>query len=101
MPVVPVFNYCTVNNMRFVAFLDTEEVVGSNPIVPTNYRFKDILDSPMRLDKPLINQWLLSFYVQRRTVEAMFPWGYIWGYQFQNLGVPEKSDPKLGVHAWR
>jgi len=36
LPVVPVFNYCTVNNMRFVAFLDTEEVSGSNPLVPTN-----------------------------------------------------------------
>ena len=35
MPVVPVFNYRTVNNMRFVAFLDTEEVAGSNPVVPT------------------------------------------------------------------
>jgi len=35
LPVVPVFNYCTVNNMRFVAFLDTEEVAGSNPVVPT------------------------------------------------------------------
>ncbi len=35
MPVVPVYNYCTVNNMRFVAFLDTEEVAGSNPVVPT------------------------------------------------------------------
>ena len=32
---MPVFNYCTVNNMRFVAFLDTEEVAGSNPVVPT------------------------------------------------------------------
>jgi hypothetical protein len=35
LPVVPVFNYRTVNNMRFVAFLDTEEVAGSNPVVPT------------------------------------------------------------------
>ena len=35
LPVVPVFNYCTVNNMRFVAFLDTEEVAGSSPVVPT------------------------------------------------------------------
>jgi hypothetical protein len=35
LPVVPVYNYCTVNNMRFVAFLDTEEVAGSNPVVPT------------------------------------------------------------------
>jgi hypothetical protein len=35
LPVVPVCNYCTVNNMRFVAFLDTEEVAGSNPVVPT------------------------------------------------------------------
>jgi len=34
LPVVPVFNYCTVNNMRFVAFLDTEEVAGSNPAAP-------------------------------------------------------------------
>jgi hypothetical protein len=34
---VPVYNYCTVNNMRFVAFLDTEEVAGSNPVVPTIY----------------------------------------------------------------
>jgi hypothetical protein len=33
LPVVPVYNYCTVNNMRFVAFLDTEEVAGSNPVV--------------------------------------------------------------------
>ena len=34
-PVDPVYNYCAVNNMRFVAFLDTEEVAGSNPVVPT------------------------------------------------------------------
>ena len=26
----------------------------------------------------------------------MFPWGYIWGYQFQNLGVPDKTGPILG-----
>ena len=35
LPVVPVYNYCTVNNMRLMAFLDTEEVAGSNPVVPT------------------------------------------------------------------
>ena len=43
MPVVPVFNYRTVNNMRFVAFLDTEEVVGSNPIVPTIFTLESIV----------------------------------------------------------
>lgn len=34
-PVVPVFNYCTVNNLQFAPFLDTEEVAGSSPVVPT------------------------------------------------------------------
>jgi hypothetical protein len=40
LPVVPVYNYCTVNNMRLMAFLDTEEVAGSNPVVPTIKQLK-------------------------------------------------------------
>jgi hypothetical protein len=75
LPVVPVNNYCTVNNMRFVAFLDTEEVAGSNPVVPTKIRFKDIQGHPNNAPKPLKNKRLLSFYVQQRIVKAMFPWG--------------------------
>ena len=35
LPVVPVYNHCTVNNLRFAPFLDTEEVAGSSPVVPT------------------------------------------------------------------
>jgi hypothetical protein len=38
LPVVPVFNYCAVNNLRFAPFLDTEEVAGSNPVVPTIFK---------------------------------------------------------------
>ena len=66
--------------------IDTEEVAGSNPVVPTNYRFKDILDSPMRLDKPLKNQRLLSFYVQMRIMKANPRWGYFRGYGFSKWG---------------
>jgi len=54
--------------------------------VPTNYRFKDILDSPMRLDKPLKNQRLLSFYVQMRIMKANPRWGYFRGYGFSKWG---------------
>jgi hypothetical protein len=31
LPIVTVYNYCTVNNMRFVAFLDTEEADVNGP----------------------------------------------------------------------
>ena len=43
-------------------------------------------------DKPLINQRFLCFYVQRCIVEAMLPWGYIWGYDFPEVGVFPLSD---------
>lgn len=36
MPVVPVYNYCTVNNLRFRSQHGMEEVIGSIPIRSTN-----------------------------------------------------------------
>jgi hypothetical protein len=56
--------------MRFVAFLDTEEVAGSSPVVPTIFRFREIQNNPAIKVKPLKIQRLLSFYVQGRIVEA-------------------------------
>jgi len=47
--------------------------------VPTKIRFRDIRRHPVKNDKPLRNQRFLCFYVQRRIVEAMLPWGYRWG----------------------
>jgi hypothetical protein len=50
--------------------------------VPTISQFKDIQYSLKKLDKTLKYQRILSFYVQRRIVEAMFPWGHFWGHSF-------------------
>jgi hypothetical protein len=36
LPTLPTAKYCTVCYLQIAAHLDTEEVVGSNPIVPTN-----------------------------------------------------------------
>jgi hypothetical protein len=39
LPVVPVYNYCTVNNLRFRSQHGMEEVIGSIPIRSTNKSF--------------------------------------------------------------
>ena len=67
------------HNSAVECHLHTVEVVGSNPAVPTKIRFRDIRRHPVKNDKPLRNQRFLCFYVQRRIVEAMLPWGYRWG----------------------
>ena len=78
---------------------DTEEVVGSNPIVPTISRFKDIQYSPENQDKSLINQRLLSFCVQPCIMEANSSRGYIWGYEISKVGVSSIFVEILGVCA--
>jgi hypothetical protein len=50
--------------------IDTEEVAGSNPVVPTILRFRDIQDNPIDLLKPLKMKLFLYFCVQWRIVEA-------------------------------
>jgi hypothetical protein len=37
LPVVPVYNHCTVNNLRFRSQHGMEEVIGSIPIRSTNF----------------------------------------------------------------
>jgi hypothetical protein len=60
LPTLPTAKYCTVCCLQIAAHLDTEEVAGSNPVVPTTDRFKDIQYNPENQDKPLKNQRLLS-----------------------------------------
>ena len=50
----------------------------------------------MRLDKPLKNQRLLSFYVQMRIMEANPRWGYFRGYQFPEFGGICEIRPEFG-----
>src|SRR5208337_1713603 len=63
--------------MRFVTFLDTEEVAGSNPVVPTIFRFRDTQDIPRVQVKPLENQWLLCFFRPERYRGSRFWRGYL------------------------
>ena len=75
---------------------DTEEVAGSNPVVPTNYRFKDILDSPMRLDKPLEKAAAFVFLRPNAYHESQSPVGVFPGVRIFEMGVFLKSG-NLGV----
>jgi integrase len=87
LPVVPVYNYCTVNNMRFMAFLDTEEVAGSNPVVPTKIRFRDIQRHPVRNNKPLINKRFIVFLRPEVYRGSHAPVGVLMGVDFPRVGV--------------
>jgi hypothetical protein len=46
LPVMPANKYFAVYNLRFPSHLDTEEVVGSNPIVPTIFIINSLPKSP-------------------------------------------------------
>jgi hypothetical protein len=61
LPVVSVFNYCTVNNLRLCEFHGMEEVVGSNPTRST--KFLNHLEALSRLAAglaPLVSVLLSS-----------------------------------------
>jgi hypothetical protein len=61
LPTLPTGKCCAVCYLQIAVHLDTEEVAGSNPVVPTKIRFRDIRRHPVRNNKPLINQRFIVF----------------------------------------
>jgi len=61
LPTLPTDKCCAVCYLQIAVHLDTEEVAGSNPVVPTKIRFRDIRRHPVRNNKPLINKRFIVF----------------------------------------
>ena len=75
LPTLPTAKYCTVCYLQIAAHLDTEEVAGSNPVVPTKIRFRDIQRHPRTNNKPLINQRFIVFLRPEAYCESHAPVG--------------------------